>query len=70
MPNHQRSVKERSAELNAFQLRIAARKAEAHAICLANRKPKKEKVFDWRHAAPEERDAWTKAKELRLANRA
>ena len=74
MPSHQRIAKERPTEMNAFQQRIAARKAAAHALCAAVRVEKKEKKaakprFDWAHARPEERAAWTKAKEMRLAQR-
>lgn len=73
MPSHQRAIAERSSALNAFQRLIAERKAAAHAICAAVRLEKKAKDtkprFDWAHARPEERAAWTKAKEMRLASR-
>ena len=74
MPSHQRIAKERSSALNAFQRLIAERKAAAHALCAAVRVEKKEKKaakprFDWARAQPEERAAWTKAKEMRLASR-
>jgi hypothetical protein len=69
MPSHQKAIKERAVGLNQFQARIAAAKAAAHELCLANRKPKKVKGIDWAHASPEERAAWCLAKEIRLARR-
>lgn len=76
MPSHQRIAKERSTAMNAFQRLIAERKAAAHALCSEAKTAKKEKElaskaarFDWRNARPEERAAWTAAKEMRLAKR-
>ena len=67
MPSHQKAIKERPVGMNQFQARIAAAKAAAHELCVATRKPKKEKGIDWAHASPEERAAWTRTKELRLS---